>query len=457
MRACLLVVLSVLVGATQPGHAQAEIALSLSEVLRRASEHPPDVALARANVKRARAALYTARGAYLPRMSVDGSSGLGYDNRATTPNKIIVPPDVPPEQRDDFLRYARTPRYEATTLTTQGSLTVDYTLVDASRRPTIDAAAQSADADAHDLADVRRRAQLVAVESYLTCLAADALLEDARLTVSRRTEQVEAIARLVQAGVRPSVDLTRAQIDLVAARHGVEVRAIEVDAARGTLAVAIGNDPGQPVRPIAIDDARWPEPRDPAATRTAAVAERPELARLTASLGARRAEHRAARAARLPTLGLLGSGNLSHADIWSGTGIQGIAYGASGALALRWTALEPSVWRRPRLTQAELSVAEQTLNRTSLTVRATATEAAYAVKRTHALLDQATQVLATAEVARSAQLQRYRAGVASLLELLDAESIAQTARRQRIEAERDHRIARARLLAESNELELLAR
>lgn len=130
---------------------------------------------------------------------------------------------------------------------------------------------------------------------------------------------------------------------------------------------------------------------------------------------------------------------------------------ASGALYLRWAALDPEVWRRARVTHAALREARRKLEASLLDVRAEAVEAAYEVKRTRALLEQAVQTTTAARAARDAQNERYRMGVASLLELLDVEAVEQSARRQRIEAERNHRVAQVRLLAASGELEELSR
>jgi outer membrane protein TolC len=64
--------------------------------------------------------------------------------------------------------------------------------------------------------------------------------------------------------------------------------------------------------------------------------------------------------------------------------------------------------------------------------------------------------LRASEVTREVQNGRYRAGVASMLELLDAENLEQQARRRRIEAERDHYLAGARLLWASGRIDALA-
>jgi outer membrane protein TolC len=72
-------------------------------------------------------------------------------------------------------------------------------------------------------------------------------------------------------------------------------------------------------------------------------------------------------------------------------------------------------------------------------------------------LERARAVLRASETARDAQNGRYRAGLSSMLELLDAEHLAQQARRSRIEAERDQRLAGARLLWASGRLAALTR
>jgi outer membrane protein TolC len=274
-----------------------------------------------------------------------------------------------------------------------------------------------------------------------------ALVEDARLTLERRTSQLEAISGLVRAGLRPSVDATRASIEEVAARYALETREIEVSAAGAALAAAMGMSPTDPLRAAEFDDKVLPPPLAPLPASVLAIERRPEIKQLEATLGARRADHRAAIGARLPTAGVIGQGNLSYASVYDGIGFEGRTLTGNASAYVRWAALDPAVWRRASVTQRAIEEAQRQLETTLLDVRAEVVDAAYQVQRTRAMLEQATQVLAAAEAARTAQNERYRAGVASLLDLLDAEGIEQTARRQRIEAERDQRIARVRLLA----------
>jgi outer membrane protein TolC len=431
--------------------------MSLSAVLERARQNPPAVLAALAALARVEAEEAHVRGAYLPRVSVEAGTGLQYDNRNLTPNRVQLPAGLPPELREQYLRSTQIPRYEASSFNNYATARFDYALVDLARRHTVGAAAESSRAQQGSLRGSQRLAVSAAAELYVRAHAASELVADARLSEERRTQQLGAITILTKAGIRPSVDLQRAEIERLGARYARETREIEEQAAFAALAVAVGFDPNQPVRPEAFDDALLPAPLAPLAASAVASQRRPELRQLEAELQARRAEHRAAVGARLPTLGLLGSGNVSHFDILNGTGIQGLSAGASGHLYLRWSAVDPAVWRRARVAAAAADEAQRRLEAALLEVRAEVVDAAYAVQRTRAQLEQTTQVLAAAQATRVAQNERYRAGAASLLDLLDAEGLEQNARRQRIEAERDHRVARLALLAACGQLELITR
>lgn len=431
--------------------------MSLREVLTRARENPPAVLAALATLSRVEAEEAHARGGYLPRLALEAGSGLQYDNRNLTPNKVSLPAGLAPELREQYLRSTRIPRYEASSFHNYATAQLDYALVDLARRHGVRAAAERARAQRGALSGSQRVATAAAAELYVRSWAASALLADARLSEERRTQQLAGIASLTKAGIRPSVDLQRAEIERLRARYVRETREIEERASFAALAVAVGLDPARPVRPEMFDDSALPAPLAPLSASAQALQRRPELRQLEAELRARRAEYRAAIGARLPTLGVLGGANVSHFDIVDGTGIQGLAAGASGHAYLRWNAVDPAVWRRARVAAAALDEAQRRLQAAQLEVRGEVVEAAYAVQRSAAQLEQAAQVLAAAQATRVAQNERYRAGAASLLDLLDAEAVEQDARRQRLEAERDHRIARLALLAACGQLEQVGR
>src|SRR4029078_5350874 len=108
---------------------------------------------------------------------------------------------------------------------------------------------------------------------------------------------------------------------------------------------------------------------------------------------------------------------------------------------LRWNGLDPAVWFRGGTTDAAAAEAQRQLATTVQTITTEAAQAVYALERARIDLQRATAVLDVARATRESQNGRYRSGLASLLELLDAENIEQEARQRRIEAERDHAIA----------------
>jgi len=178
-----------------------------------------------------------------------------------------------------------------------------------------------------------------------------------------------------------------------------------------------------------------------------AIANRPEIKSAEAGVRSRAGDAKSARAQRWPNLAAQLNGTLAHTEVLNGFGVRGPTYLGSGGLVLRWNGLDATVWRQTEVADAAETEAERALGNALLAVRAEAVAAAYAVLQQKAALDRSEQMLAAARVMREAQLERYRAGVASMLELLDAEGIEQTARVNRIEAARDHDLARMRLLS----------
>jgi outer membrane protein TolC len=442
--------------------------VTLREVIERARSHPPSILAALATLQRTQAQESYARGAYIPRFTIEGGTGINYQGQPYLPAKQqdlreqlarLTPAEVaslnPQQQaqRDSLLALPST--YSSASQNTFGRANLDYALFDLQRRYAINSAQLNARAQSSAYVAAQRTAVQAASELYLRAVAASAFVEDARLTLERRDSQWKAIAGLSKAGLRPSVDATRAQIEAVAAKYALETREIELRAASSALSVAMGDDPNLRATAETFDDAVLPPALGPLKASAVAVERRPEVHQLQLALASRRNDHSAAIGARMPTAGLLGTGSVSYQNVVSGNGYQGRFLSGAASVYLRWSALDPSIWRRANVTRKSIDEAQRQLEAQVLGVRAEVVEAAYQVQRGRAMLDQATQILAAAQAARTAQNERYRAGVASLLDLLDAEGVEQTARRQRIEAERDHRIARVRLLALCGEIDKL--
>lgn len=450
--------------------------VTLAQVVQRARENPPAVVAALASLQRFEAQEFQAKGAYLPRLSLGAQAGVLYSNypylvsTARPPQDIGPPPPVldpdnptPQEQAATQVYLARffgaqneaarqeptfgQEKVSNTSLNAMGNATVDWTVIDFARSGNVAVAKAQRQQQQFAAAASQRVAIQSAVELFVRGLSAQTLVDDARLSSDRRNDQLKSIAALVRAGVRPSVDAQRAEIEAVAARHWLEVRIIEHQLTMASLAVALGEDPANPMRPVPMDHDPFAIPETLKQATSLAAENRPEIKQAEAIVAASQADHRSAIGARLPTLGVSGTGQLSYADVKDGFGVDGRTVSGNAFAYLRWNAFDPMVFRRAKVTSKAVIEAQKQFESSLLQLKQKVAEALFSAQIAKAQLDRATETLAAATTTRQAQNERYRAGVSTLLELLDAEELEQNARRQRIEAARDYDLARAQLLA----------
>ena len=423
--------------AREPAHAESTHvrAYALREVLTRASRSSRDVLLALATLERVRAEASLATASYFPTLTGRGSGGAIYDNRLVIPGQ---------------------PRIDSKGLDARGSLVFDWVLLDAARGKSVRAARDQLAAEVESAAATRQQALSAALQVFLSALTAEQLVRDAALTVDRRNSQQAAVAGLVRAGVRPPVDEQRAQIEVLNARAVLKTRQLEREATHAALAAAMGDDPLTTALPLPLGETALGAPAELDEAVRLAETNRPEARELSRRLEARAAEVSAAIGARLPTVGVGGSGNASYFKVLSGQGIDGAQYDASGALYINWAALDVRVWRRAKQARAAYEEAARRLERTRFELRRQVVQAHYALRTAETRLEQAVAVLSVAAVTREAQNERYRAGLSSLLELLDAEDVEQRARQARIEAELAQLQAQADLLTACGLIDALA-
>jgi outer membrane protein len=424
--------------------ARAPETIHLHELLQRALVDPPRVLSALASLERAESERKLAQAAYFPTVGLQGSYGIVYDNRQALPKGL--------------LEGLENGRLQSTSQQPLGTASLDWSLLNGARNRNIKAATLAREAQDQGLSSTQRLALSSAFEIYMRALAAAQLVADAELTRERRTQQHEGIGGLVKAGLRPSVDETRARIEAVAATFRLEVRKVEERAIYAALAVSVGQDPDRPLRPAPLTASPFDAvPRSLEAANAAAFEHRPELKQLRITLAGRQAELSAALWRRAPTLGVSGTASASYIDILKGTGYGGEQYSGTAQVYLRVQTFDAAIWRSAGWRAPTCCRTQRALESTTLDIKAEVAEASFAVERTRAELERATQVLSAAEAAREAQNGRYRTGVASLLELLDAENVEQNARLDRITAERDHQLAHVRLLAATGLIRKLAR
>jgi outer membrane protein len=399
--------------------------ITLTRVLRAAQRDPPAVAVAYAQLMQAQAERSYAKGAWYPSLVGEASAGYTYDNRRVLPG---------------------VPRVDSQSVESRGELNLDWAALNIARGARIDAAQAAERVQRFGLDAARARATVLAAELYLRAGAASTLVEDAKLSVERRTHQHAAAAELVKAGTRSPVDVQRAKIEVLSAEYGLSLRRTDELAAFAALAAAIGRPANELIRP-AESGVDFPGvAANPLQAKELAEKNRPELHGAAANVAAVRHAHEADIGERWPTVGVAANGTISYIDVRRGIGIAGEQYTATGAIYVRWNGLDPAVWMNASVSEAAASVADRERSALVHAVGAEGVAAYYALERAKTEHSRAIAVLEAAQVTREAQTGRYTAGVGSLLELLDAEDLEQQARQQRIEAERDERIAAAQLL-----------
>lgn len=420
--------------AAEPGAATEEVRpalasakpVTLRDVLRAARNDVAAVRLAEATRQRLESQRSLVLGSYLPVLSAQASGGWAYDNR-------LVLPELP--------------RIDSKSLSAQGSASLDWAMIDPARPSRVHAATEAFHAGEQASESAKQKAELTALELYLDAIAATSLVEDARINVARRSGQYEAVSGLVHAGLRQPVDAQRAEIEVVSARYTLSIREDDEIAAFSLLSSAMGRNPTARVRPDGLADSLFDVRWSPELAASLARANRPEVKRDGMLTESRKAEHGAAVLARLPVLGVSGTGNISYLDVITGVGIGGYQYGGSAIGYVKWTGLDPATWFQGPVTEAAATEANRQLDLTIQTVATEAVQATYTLRSMRIARERAEAVLRIAETTRTTQDGRYRTGVGSLLELLDAEAVEQQARQRRIEATRDENLAGARLLA----------
>jgi outer membrane protein len=399
-------------------------AITLTEVLRAAQRDPPAVLVAYAQLTRAQADRSYAKGGWYPALTGQGSVGYNYDNH-------LVLPGVP--------------RIDSQAIEARASLNLDWSALNVARGARIDSAEAAERASRFGIDTARAQASVIAAALYLQAGAAIELVDDAKLSVERRTHQLEAAEQLVKAGTRSPVDVQRAKIEVLSAEYALSLRRTDELAAFAALASAIGRPADQWVRPASNTAEFAVVATSPARAKELAEKNRPELLGAAANIDALRYAHDADVGERWPTLGIAANGTISYLDVRRGVGLDGDQYTAAGAVYLRWNGFDPAVWMRGSVSDAAVSVADRERQALLHSIAAESVAAFFGLERAKTEHQRAVAVLEAAQVTREAQNGRYAAGVGSLLELLDAEDLEQQARQRRIEAERDESIASAQL------------
>jgi outer membrane protein TolC len=430
IRPALLVLLAV--RAAQAQQSTPSLPLTLAGAVDRAAAEAPTVAVAALRIDAARARLRQQQAGLLPTLGL-GAGWLNRTfNRASLGFDFPAPPGTPPPP--DLI--GPFDNVDARVRVTQPLL--DWASVVRVRAAR--AAMTTADAERSLAAE---NAAHAAAHAYLRAARAAALVDAGAADSTLAAELVELARAQLDAGVATPLDVTRARAQLVAAREGLALARNQLERARVELARALGLPPAtpvQPVEPLSDETASTPVPllRDQAVAL--ALAQRPELGAETARLRAAEQGIAAVTAERLPRL-----------ELAADYGLNGRA--PSEAIATRQVAVQVSV---PILDgfRREGRIAEQAAARREAEIRRRESERDIAAQVEVALLDVSSAAaqqaiarerlrLAEEELAQSRE--RFAAGVAGNIELVNAQVSLLRARDAAIDARFAAATARAAL------------
>ncbi len=268
--------------------------------------------------------------------------------------------------------------------------------------------------------------------AYLRAAREQAVLDARRADLDLATQLLALAEEQRRAGVSPGIDVTRARTQVAAARGQMVVAENQLERARMDLARALGVDPATR---FALSDtlaAEWgasPAPEDSQAALALALERRPELLAERLRLSRARSEHAAISAERLPRLEASADVGLSGRD-WPGSATTrqvGIAASVPLLDGLR---------REGRLTEQRALIDEAQVRERDL-------EQQIAAEVEGALLDLASgrelEVVSAERLGLAAEelaqaRERFTSGVASNIEVINAQSSLVRARDAEIDA-----------------------
>src|SRR5713226_7757893 len=380
-------------GAQEPA-TTTPLRLSFADAVRVASGQATPVELATLRTTEADARVRQARSALLPSLSASGA----WVNRTFNSKSLgITFPTIPgqqplPDLIGPFDNYDG--RVRAASAQADGSR--------AERGATVEGAAQTA------------------ATTYLRAARAAAVVAARRADSSIAAELVTLAEAQKRAGVSAAIDVTRARTQLVTAQGLLIIARNELDRGRIALARALAIDPATPLEladTLAAGLGTADVPGDRQAAVAAALEGRPDLRAEVARGAAARQAGSAIRAERLPRL-----------DVEADYGVNGLTL--PSAIATRQVALQVTV---PILDgfRREARIAEQNAAVSESRVRERDLRQQIAADVDAALLDlrsaEAQQLVAAERLGLAADelaqaRERFKAGVAGNIEVIDAQS-----------------------------------
>uniref|UniRef100_C6E161 Outer membrane efflux protein n=1 Tax=Geobacter sp. (strain M21) TaxID=443144 RepID=C6E161_GEOSM len=389
--------------------------LTLDEALVTALKNHPQVIEASANLKSAEAKTGQALATYYPQISVaaDWSKGRSY---LTALERV------------------------RTTQVNSEALYLQQTIYDFGRTAgAVEAARYNREAADQNLVVTRNDLMLRVKSAFYLLLAAEKQFEATKETVKAREEVYRQAEEFFRQGIRPKVEVTKAEANLYAARTSLIRAGNNKEIARIELAGAMGTAEQESrslVEPPA-DGSPLPERQQ---VQLDAIRSRPELQQLSALKSAAQSALKTAKSGYLPVLS--GTASLGYAD--RDFPPSGNVWGAGINLTVPLFSGFSSV-EEVREATANVNAMEARKSVLRLQIAKEVGSAWLGCQEAMARMASTQKEVEAAEENRRLAQGRYHEGVGSIIEVTDAQSQALEAQTAHIQAGYDYRIARAAL------------
>lgn len=314
------------------------------------------------------------------------------------------------------------------------------TVVDLSAVDRLRARLRALNAAQYNAQDARDTVVLAVTSLYLQAVSGTSRIEAKMAETATAKALYDLAVDLKQAGTVAGIDVLRAQVQYQSEQQQLIALRNDLAKQKLVLARAIGLDP---TRPIALTDRIAYQAMEPLAVETAlqrALDQRPDLKAATARLAAAQIEKRAAREERLPTLDV--SGNYGVLGLTAEGAIPTYAIGAAVNVPIfQGGRVNGKIARADALLRQRQAELDDLTRQVKYDVQAALLDLGAAAERVQV-------AQSTVQLAGQQEMQaqdRFKAGVASSLELVQAQQAVAGANEAYIASVYEHNLAKASL------------
>ncbi|HEX9894820.1 MAG TPA: TolC family protein [Gemmatimonadales bacterium] len=380
------------------GPAWSQSRVTLDEAISRARRVQPVVIQAEGQVRNAEARVRSARGAFLPNLTLSGN-GQSFFSEQNRVDPLTGLPVLSGE----------------TSQSASGSLSTSIELWDGLRRPNeLKSARASTEAAEANLRDASFQQALTTTNQFLDALAARKLLAVREASVRRAEEQLKTSVARLQAGAAIRSDSLRSLVGV----GNAQLQLLTTQAQLATAEANLGRLIGESGRVEAADDSafyRVITAVDADQLLAEAVARSPQVEAADASLRSAGAALSASRSPYWPSLNLSASTSLNgnEASDWRFRQQRQLTLGLQWSIFNRFTR-EQSI----ATNQVNVDIARATLEESRRGVVADLTQRVAELEAARLRIDITQRSVVAAQEDLRVQQDRYRLGVSTILDVL---------------------------------------